>query len=124
MKAWEEWPQGECYDETCPACGQPLIIAEKICTFEPNYYSEGSDMFTAICPDCRIQYLIHAPIGTLTARPREAEQAIRINALEARLTELEAIVQSLTERKPLSLPVTPKATPEEADFRKKYGYLF
>lgn len=85
---------------------------------------EASDIHNGICPHCRKQYTVMSDAGTLTPNLQASSQQDRIDALEARVARLEAIVQNLTERKPLSLPVTPKATPEEADFRKKYGYLF
>ena len=102
----------------CPNCGHSLIITELIDN------GEYCDVHNGICPSCRIQYTVTTQHDTLTVNVEAAEQQDRIDALEERVARLETIVQSLTERKPLNVPVTPKATPEETDFKKKYGYLF
>jgi len=114
MTTWRDWPMSaEWVSNECPDCGHSLIITERI----------NGNVYNGICPDCRKQYTVYDDTGTLTVNVDATLQQDRIDALEARITRLEAIVQSLTERKTLSLPVTPKATPEEADFKKKYGYL-
>lgn len=122
VSTWREWEISEVWasDAICPDCGNTLIITHLI----SQGYDEMSDIHNAICPLCRKQYTVTSDTGTLTPNVQASRQQDRIDALEARIARLETIVQKLTERKPLSLPVTPKPEPEEADFRNKYGYLF
>lgn len=81
-------------------------------------------VYNGICPNCRNQYTVHDATNTLTVNDTAADQQDRIDALEERIAQLEAIVQRLSEQNHSPLPEAPKAHTEEADFRKKYGYLF
>lgn len=120
MKSWREWELSTKFtDRYCPECGQSLIITELIDATDESKY------FNGICTSCKRQYTARANADdeTFTINYEAADQQDRIDALEERVAQLEAIVKSLTERKPLSLPDTPKPTTEEANFRKKYGFL-
>lgn len=120
MTSWREWELSADWiaNNHCPECGQSLIITEHIATIN------DSTVFNGICSSCRKQYTVSVDDGDLAVNPEAARQQDRIDALEERVARLEAIVQNLTNRREVSLPVTPKPTTEEADFRKKYGYLF
>lgn len=117
---WREWELSPDWisEDTCPECGHSLIITDRISAFTNN------DVYNGICNTCRRQYTVTMHESTVTVNVLAANQQDRIDELEARVARLEAMVQKLTERKPVSLPDTPKPTTEEADFRKKYGYLF
>lgn len=125
MTSWREWEISEVWANgaVCPDCGESLIITHLVAPGIQYDEETGSDIHNGICPRCRQQYTVISNPGTLSPNLQASIQQDRIDALEERVARLEAIVQSLTERKPLSFPVTPEPNPEEADFRKKYGYL-
>lgn len=119
MSNWRNWPISRAWiaKNECPDCGNSLIITELI------MIGEDDDTHNGICIHCRKQYSVSTAHGTLTVNIEAAEQQDRIDALEERVARLEAMVKTLTENKPISLPDTPKPEAEDETFRKKYGYL-
>jgi len=124
---WEKWPLVEKFadGDICPDCGNPLIVVEHVSSLDT------SDIYAAICTECKKQYTVFAETGMYIPNPIAAMQATRINALEARVAELERMVHSLaqelsqkhTTRMHEQAPEAPKDDSDSADFRKKYGYL-
>lgn len=111
----------------CPDCGHSLIITERICA---PIIDDGNEIHNGICPNCRKQYTVTST-ETLTVNTEAAEQQDRIDALEARVARLEAIVQKLldTQRAPNHPPITQAKQEEthdeqDATLRARYKYLF
>lgn len=120
MTHWKEWELSAEWSskKECPDCGHSLIITELIAA------GEYEDVHNGICIHCRKQYTTITAHDTLAVNVDATEQQDRIDALEERVTRLEAMVNTLTERENLNAPVTPKTTPEvSTPLLKKYSFL-
>lgn len=143
---WQDWPAGAesaefmgFYREICPVCSTPLRPVELHFTSKPTYYSDGMDVYTAICPHCRTKYLRTATPGSVIIDPNE-ERIIdledTVKALNARISNLEDVIRKLiayirqadqreaTKQIPEHRADQREAKQEEVDdFTRKYHHL-